>query len=203
LQSSFFKPNNQKGLEIRHYAICICRRLGQGISFVAAWAEKYKGISKINQTQFPNPDDYVKATATEKALDVYKRIVKDPTAKRKHIIIGSDTIVVLDNQILEKPLDKDHAHSMLRDLSGKKHQVITALCILFNHNGKQVVRAHVEKTAVEFSTLSQKLIEAYVASGEPMWEFTYDLLVSLSPKTHQWLSSMRIGTRPEDMDIKD
>ena len=101
------------------------------------------------------------------------------------MVIGSDTIVVLNNRILEKPLDTEHAQSMLRDLSGKRHWVMTALCILFSQNGQQKIKTHVEKTQVEFSDLSDELIQAYVASGEPMLDFTFQI-------TRGPISSMRI-----------
>jgi septum formation protein len=127
-------------------------------------------IAKCNQAHYPDPAEYVQATATEKAKDVYKRKrLEDPFTKKKHVVIGCDTIVVMDDVILEKPKDKEHARSMLRSLSGKGHWVFTALCVLWTHEDQLLIKTQVEKTQVQFSDLSEDLIEAYVASGEPMY----------------------------------
>jgi septum formation protein len=85
------------------------------------------------------------------------------------MVLGADTTVVLDGEILGKPLDAEDARRMLRRLSGRVHQVTTAVC-LARRNGKRAVVAEVESevTEVEFSAMSEQEIAAYVASGEPM-----------------------------------
>lgn len=95
--------------------------------------------------------------AEQKALAVAK-IRPDDT------VIGSDTVVVLNDEIFGKPTDKSHAHSMLKALSGKKHFVYTGVAIA----EKGSVRSFVEKTEVEFYDLSDETIENYIATGEPM-----------------------------------
>ena len=79
-------------------------------------------------------------------------------------VIGSDTVVVLNNEIFGKPKDKEHAHAMLRALSGKKHFVYTGVAVA----EKGEVRSFVQKTEVEFYELSDETIEKYIATGEPM-----------------------------------
>lgn len=79
-------------------------------------------------------------------------------------VIGSDTVVVLNDEIFGKPKDKDHAHAMLRALSGRKHFVYTGVAVA--ENGK--VRSFVEETEVEFYELSDETIDDYIATGEPM-----------------------------------
>jgi len=79
-------------------------------------------------------------------------------------ILGADTVVVIDNQILGKPADAADAARMLRMLSGRKHQVITGVCLVAG--GQWSVAS--ETTSVTMSELSEKEIADYIASGEPM-----------------------------------
>jgi septum formation protein len=82
------------------------------------------------------------------------------------IIVGADTTVELDGEILGKPRDSAHAREMLAKLSGRTHHVITGLFLLRLPDG--ATRAAVENSAVTFAPLSEKEIVAYVASGEPL-----------------------------------
>ncbi len=79
-------------------------------------------------------------------------------------VIGADTVVVLDEAILGKPRDAQDAAAMLRRLSGRVHQVYTGVCL---RRGEKSVCFH-ECTLVRFKELSDELIAAYVATGEPM-----------------------------------
>ena len=80
-------------------------------------------------------------------------------------ILASDTIVVLDGKVLGKPVDADDARSMLLRLSGKSHHVVSGLALVrsdgHEHTGAAVTR-------VTFRVLSAPLVDAYVATGEPM-----------------------------------
>jgi septum formation protein len=80
------------------------------------------------------------------------------------IVLGADTTVVIDNQILGKPADAADAARMLRLLSGRTHRVITGVAVVTA--GRTEVAAEV--TAVKFLTLSNEEIAAYIATGEPM-----------------------------------
>jgi len=82
------------------------------------------------------------------------------------IIIGADTIVVLDGQMLGKPLDKSDAHRMLRMLSGRTHDVITAFALVDRPSGKWT--AAYEETRVTFRSLPDEEIWEYIESGSPM-----------------------------------
>ena len=95
--------------------------------------------------------------AEQKALAVAK-LRPDDT------VIGSDTVVVLNDEIFGKPKDKEHAHDMLKALSGKKHFVYTGVAVA--ENGE--VRSFVQKTEVEFYELSDETIDKYIESLEPM-----------------------------------
>ncbi|MDQ6612236.1 MAG: Maf family protein [Gemmatimonadota bacterium] len=80
------------------------------------------------------------------------------------LVIGSDTIVVIDDLILGKPVDEADAGRMLRVLSGRTHEVVTAVAVAF---GGQMVSG-VEHVAVTFRTLSDDDIRDYIKTGEPM-----------------------------------
>lgn len=94
--------------------------------------------------------------AVQKAEAVAKEYFDD-------IVIGCDTAVFLDGEILGKPKDKDDARRMITALSGRVHQVITG-CALF-YNGKSVGFSNV--TEVEFFELSEQEIEEYINTPEP------------------------------------
>jgi septum formation protein len=79
-------------------------------------------------------------------------------------VIGADTIVVYQNNILGKPKTKEEAAQMLRMLSGQEHEVLTGVAIL-SPNGQALF---VEKTKVFFWDLTEEEIAAYIESGEPM-----------------------------------
>ena len=78
------------------------------------------------------------------------------------VVIGSDTIVVVDNRVLGKPKDQEDAKSMLKQLSGRAHQVITGICIMSNERGY----TDAESSDVHFSGLSDQEILDYIATGE-------------------------------------
>lgn len=80
------------------------------------------------------------------------------------IVIGADTIVALDGIIYGKPADASDACRMLRELSGKTHQVITGVCIICNKDAQ----AFAQSTNVNFKELSDSEIQEYAASGEPL-----------------------------------
>lgn len=85
---------------------------------------------------------------------------------RKGIIITADTIVVLKNEILNKPNNKSEAFKMLKKLSGKTHIVYSGFGIRNLSNGKEIF--DYEKTFVTFRKLSDKEIKDYINTGSPM-----------------------------------
>jgi septum formation protein len=103
------------------------------------------------------PRHYAERLAREKAGALATR---DPN----QITIGADTIVVINRKILGKPADADQAASMLRQLSGREHTVVTAVAV---SRGKKL-RSAVEEVRVKFRRLRDDEIEAYIATGEPM-----------------------------------
>ncbi len=79
------------------------------------------------------------------------------------VVLGADTVVVLEGQIIGKPKDKQDAIRMLTLLSGKEHKVITGVCLI---KGKKVKTFH-SISRVKFYELTEEQIKRYVASGEP------------------------------------
>jgi septum formation protein len=102
------------------------------------------------------PIEYVRRLAQEKAEAAWERAGE--------VVLGADTVVVLGDQVLEKPRDSNDARSMLAMLSGRTHTVITGICL--RHATGKIVDA--ESTLVRFVPLTDDEIDAYVASGEPM-----------------------------------
>ncbi|HLI64530.1 MAG TPA: Maf family protein [Terriglobales bacterium] len=113
----------------------------------------------IHEEPLPNerPVDYAQRLARDKALAVLARCPHD-------VVLGADTVVVIDQHLLEKPANADDATRMLRLLSGRTHQVITGICLA----ASGFERTEAEITQVRFSRLSDEEIAAYVATGEPM-----------------------------------
>src|SRR5437588_2492859 len=101
--------------------------------------------------------DCAERLAREKALAVARQRPHD-------VVLGADTVVVVDDQLLGKPSDAVDAARMLRMLSGREHQVITGVCLVVN--GHPSVAS--ETTLVTVSEITEKDIADYVASGEPM-----------------------------------
>jgi len=106
-----------------------------------------------------SPQDLVLANAKAKADAVSDRFIDS-------IIIGADTLVVSDGKILGKPADMDQARQMLQTLSGKEHEVYTAICMIDTKEKKTALGFR--KTKVYFSVLSDQEIDNYIATGEPL-----------------------------------
>ncbi|MCX7208152.1 MAG: Maf family protein [Proteobacteria bacterium] len=118
----------------------------------------------IDETPFPNESakDYVLRLAQAKAEAGWQVILEQ--GKHPLPVLAADTTVVLDGQILGKPLDANDAIAMLEQLSGRSHEVLTSLG-LRTHTGTEIV---LSVSTVTFMPLSAAQIAAYVASGEPM-----------------------------------
>lgn len=107
-----------------------------------------------------HPPEYATALARMKAIDV-AYLQTQPS-----IVIGADTIVVLDGQILNKPADAADAHAMLRRLSGHTHTVFTGIALV---SAPEIsVQTAVQATDVRFRELDHNEIAEYVAGGSPM-----------------------------------
>ena len=119
-----------------------------GLPFVAAAAN-------VQELRLPHeaPAAYARRLARDKARAV-------PGAW----VLGADTIVVQGDDVLEKPVDAADALRMLLQLNGRRHEVITALCLIAD--GKE--REAIDTTAVYFRRYEAEFLRAYVATGEPL-----------------------------------
>jgi septum formation protein len=115
--------------------------------------------SEVDESFDPalSPKEVVMELADRKAQVVFK---ENPNA----FVIGSDTIVVADKQILGKPADEAEAFAMLKSLSGRQHDVYTGVSIV----SPTGTTTFYEKTEVWFWELTDDTIRAYVKSGEPL-----------------------------------
>lgn len=105
------------------------------------------------------PRDLVVSNAEKKALHV-------AAERRGDLILGADTVVVLDGKILGKPRDRNHASEMLGRLSGRVHEVLTGVCLV--RGGTKKVCLFVESTCVSFRSLDEAMIQAYLADIDPL-----------------------------------
>ena len=114
-------------------------------------------IEENYPADLPTPDIPV-YIATENA-DAYKNLMAE-----HDLIITADTVVVLSDEVLGKPVDLDDARRMLRDLSGHTHQVITGVCLMT----RQCQRSFSVTTDVTFKVLSDEEINYYVDHYQPL-----------------------------------
>ncbi len=101
-------------------------------------------------------EENIKNVAYQKALSVFNN-------HNDSIIIGADTVVCVDNEILLKPKDKDDVRGMLNKLSGKSHYVISGLCVM---DKNKTVKTYT-KTSVTFKKMTSEEIEEYINTSEP------------------------------------
>jgi septum formation protein len=123
-----------------------------GISFTV---EPAHVPEEPNSTE--SPAEYAQRLARDKARAVFAR-------HSDGVVLGADTVVVVDEHLLEKPRDDADAARMLRLLSGRTHKVITGVCLL----APGIDQTEAEITEVNFSLLRDEEIEAYIATREPV-----------------------------------
>lgn len=114
-------------------------------------------VAPADVQEIPLPRETPSAYARRLARDKARAV---PGA----FVLGADTIVVLDDEILEKPRDAGDALAMLTRLQGRWHEVITSVCLIANGETHEAQ----DRTAVEFRRLDEGTLRAYIATGEPM-----------------------------------
>jgi septum formation protein len=142
----------------------------------------------VDKSSCRNAEDYVSRTCKFKAQEVAIRVSLLNRIVPIDVIIAADTIVVLDDTILEKPSSVENAIAMLANLSGRKHCVLTAVTIAYRRDchlfysktsssptasesmiaGDYMMRTFCCSTEVTFAKLSPEIISSYVATGEPL-----------------------------------
>ncbi len=118
---------------------------------------KYQQVAvNVDETPLPQetPENYVNRLALAKAQ----------AGATSCPVLGADTAIVCDGQLFGKPVDKNEAKKMLRQLSGRSHQVLTAVALV----SATSKRSRLNISQVHFRQLSEADIQAYVATGEPL-----------------------------------
>jgi septum formation protein len=123
---------------------------GAGFVFTVRTAEVDESLESRESAR-----DYVQRLARKKALAV--------ALQPGELILGADTTVVVDDEILGKPRDDDDARAMLKKLSGRRHEVYTGVCL----RTAEFTRTRFACTDVWFDVMEADEIDAYVRSGEP------------------------------------
>lgn len=125
-----------------------------GISHIALKPEDDECVSESL-----SPLEVVQTLALRKAHSVRRRV-------QQGLIIGADTIVYLDGRIIGKPKDATAAHAMLRELSGREHEVYSGVAVVDAQSAEQ--RVGYRRVNVSFRPLTDHEIEAYIGTGEPL-----------------------------------
>ena len=110
-------------------------------------------------------EQVLKKPATEKTEETEDR----QTFLKSTVIIGADTVVVLDDKILGKPKDEEDAFRMIQSLQGRGHEVYTGVAVIeFDSEGKRSTVNHAVGTKVYVNAMTEEEIHAYIATGEPV-----------------------------------
>ncbi len=132
-----------------------------GLEFSICIAENIEPQPQVNEL----PEDYALRAALAKGQHVAINSVQDA------LVVAADTVVSVDGLILGKPKDSVEALQMLKMLAGKKHTVISAVCIIFPplvHGEAREELCFYDKTEVVFHAWDEKVLASYAACGEPL-----------------------------------
>lgn len=127
------------------------------------------------KTEYTEPSEICMDLSSSKALEVasgirtYNEEHSDIASEQDLIIIGADTIVAVENEILGKPANDEEAAVMLRKISGRVHSVYTGVTFVFMASDKRVGKhSFYEKTDVHVYPISEEEIKEYVDTGDPL-----------------------------------
>jgi septum formation protein len=114
--------------------------------------------SAVDEDSIEAPaESLARVLAEAKAADVFEQ-------RSDNLVIGCDTTVALDGKLFGKPRSEDEARAMLEQLSGKSHEVITGVCLMYPGGRKSLL----EISTVTFRKIEPEEIDEYVRTGEPM-----------------------------------
>lgn len=127
-----------------------------GFTFEVKVSQKEEDYTSVT------PDEIVKELSLMKAEDVAGQC-----EQKNVVVIGADTIVAFDGQILGKPADLDQAVEMIRSFQGKKHQVYTGVTVIeYDEQGEKSLKNHAIKTDVYVNPMTEEEVLAYVREEE-------------------------------------
>ena len=127
-----------------------------GFEFTCIPSHKEEVFTEIS------PENIVKQLALLKAEDIAGQV------SDQSIIIGADTIVVHDNEVLGKPKNKDHAYQILNKLQGNRHRVYTGVCIIVKEEDSMLKFQFADRTEVCMYPMTEQEINDYIHTEEPM-----------------------------------
>lgn len=112
-----------------------------------------------------NPEKLVKLLSLKKAEEVFHK-VKDNQLEL--LVIGGDTLVYFDGQVLGKPKNEEDAYNTLKKLQGNKNEVYSAFTIILKKNNEIIKETELSKSIVTMKSMSDEQIKGYIKTGEPM-----------------------------------
>jgi len=141
----------------------LLRQIGIDFELLLLRSRDPENVDMVNETVLPGelPHDYVKRISGEKADFAWRSLERRRLLHRP--VLTADTAVVLDHKILGKPKDKKEAAAMLRELSGKTHQVLTCVTV----RKKDIFLQAIQESEVTFALLSDEIIDHYCDTLEP------------------------------------
>jgi septum formation protein len=133
-----------------------------GVTTRSLVAKRRENVERLEEERSgESPDDYVRRVTLAKLLAARNRLAREGGAVAP--ILTADTTVAVGRRVYGKPRDADEAAATLAALSGRWHRVLTAVAV--SHGAQSLLKLSTSR--VRFAALSQRTIEAYVASGEP------------------------------------
>lgn len=112
-----------------------------------------------------NPEKLVKVLSSKKAEEVFDKIESNES---ELLVIGGDTLVYFDGQVLGKPKDEKDAYNTLKKLQGNKNEVYSAFTVILKKDGKIIKETVLSKSIVTIKAMTDEEIEEYIKTGEPM-----------------------------------
>lgn len=141
----------------------LLKQIGVNFELLLMREDPRRGLD-VDESTLPDesPGVYALRVATAKASFAAHQIAQ--RALPINPVLAADTTVVLDDQVIGKPDDAEHAAHILRSLSGREHTVITAVAVA----RRDQIETQISASTVQFRDLSEAAIRRYVASGEPL-----------------------------------
>lgn len=112
-----------------------------------------------------NPKELVKILSSKKAEEVFNKIEKN---ELELLVIGGDTLVYFDGQVLGKPKGEKDAYNTLKNLQGNKNEVYSAFTVILKRDRKLIKETVLSKSIVTMKLITDEEIEEYIKTGEPM-----------------------------------
>lgn len=154
---------------IRSASLCWHRRHRAGRNWSHRWAFPCRFIFLSSDVGESVPSDWAPAQIVEqlalRKANATAAILRERQEEKSSLVVGADTIVVVDGQVLGKPKDHDDALSMLRSLQGREHEVYTGVACVVADSG-DAAAAH-RMTKVYMKPMSDEVLKRYIATGEP------------------------------------